>query len=431
MKRWRTGLILAALGLLLAGALALGLAWVREAWLAAPPPGLSTPVAPPRADAATLARGAYLVRIGNCGGCHSPRGGPALAGGVPLDTPFGTLYSSNLTPDPETGLGRWRAEDFRAALRLGRSRDGRLLYPGFPYTSYGAMTRADMDAIYLYLRSLAPVSRPRPAHQLSWPASSQHALALWRLAFFRPADVQEAARLAGESPGRYLVQAVGHCAECHGPRNRLGALRDATGLGGGWVGTQGWWAPSLNDPAEAGLQDWPLDRIAAWLRAGWSEQAVALGPMADVVADSLQHLSPEDAQAMARHLQSLPRVATPRPATEPAAAAQLALGRQVYARHCADCHGAQGEGRRQAGEPVYPALAGRRDVQQQRPDNLLQVLAKGGYAAATAAHPRPYGMPPLRQQLSEAELAAVASYVRQAWGHQASAVMEQQLLRLK
>nr|WP_233217936.1 c-type cytochrome [Roseateles chitinivorans] len=440
MRTFLRGLIGLSIALPVMALLLIAGAWARELWLAGRPAVSGAEDTNP----ALVARGAYLARVANCAGCHSPRGGAPLAGGLPLGTPFGTLFSSNLTPDPETGLGRWSADDFWRAMHHGRSRDGRLLYPAFPYTSYTAMTREDADAIFAWLRQQPAVRQTTPAHQLGWPYRWQTALAVWRLMYFTPGDApsQDEPGIdrgssrgeggqAASARGRYLVQAVGHCAECHAPRNRLGALRDATGLRGGWVGVQGWTAPSLADPRAAGVQDWSEDEVTHWLRAGWSPRGAALGPMADVVAESLQHLSEADARAIAVYLRGLPREAATPAEFKPAPPAQLDLGRQVYAKHCADCHGDRGQGRRIDGQPAYPPLAGNRAVTLDAPQNLLQTLADGGYAPATLAHPRPYGMPPWRQVLSEEEMAAVATVIRQSWGNQAPAVTTQDVLRLK
>ncbi|WP_416758758.1 c-type cytochrome [Roseateles sp. So40a] len=443
MRRFVRGLIGVAVAVPLMAVLLLAIAWGREVWLAGRPaqPGAED------TSPALIARGAYLARVANCAGCHSPRGGAPLAGGLPIGTPFGTVFTSNLTPDAATGLGRWTADDFWRAMHHGRSRDGRLLYPAFPYTSYTAMTREDADAIFAWLRQQPAVTQTPPPHQLGWPYRWQSALAVWRLMYFSPGDAlshedEGAAREASTAGpgqagqalvarGRYLVQAVGHCAECHAPRNRLGALRDAAGLRGGWVGVQGWIAPSLADPLAAGVQDWSEDEVRQWLRAGWSPRAAALGPMADVVADSLQHLSDTDARAMAVYLRALPREGGQRAEFSPAPPAQLELGRQVYAKYCVDCHGDQGQGRWIDGQPAYPPLAGNRAVTLDAPQNVLQMLADGGYAPTTEAHPRPFGMPPMRQVLSPEELAAVATVIRQSWGNQASSVTTQEALRLK
>lgn len=443
MRTFVRGLVGLAIAVPLMALLVIAGAWAREAWLAGRP-ALS---GAEETNPALLARGAYLARIANCAGCHSPRGGAPMAGGLPLGTPFGTLFSSNLTPDPETGLGRWTSDDFWRAMHHGRSRDGRLLYPAFPYTSYTAMSREDADAIFAWLRQQPAVRQTTPPHQLGWPYRWQTALAVWRLMYFTPGDAPSHGEARGTdgapagpgdavggqalARGRYLVQAVGHCAECHAPRNRLGALEDAAGLRGGWVGVQGWIAPSLADPRAAGVQDWSEEEVRQWLRAGWSPRGAALGPMADVVAESLRYLSDDDARAMAAYLHGLPREAGAAPAFKPASPAQMDLGRQVYAKHCADCHGDQGQGRRVDGQPAYPPLAGNRAVTLDAPQNVLQMLAAGGYAPTTPAHPRPFGMPPLKQVLTEAEMAAVATVIRQSWGNQASAVSEQDVLRLK
>ncbi|MFG5410509.1 c-type cytochrome [Piscinibacter sakaiensis] len=199
------------------------------------------------------ARGAYLARAGNCGGCHSAPGGAEMAGGRGIDTPFGTVYAGNLTPDPETGLGGWSAEDFWRALHHGRSRDGRLLVPVFPYPEYTRVRRADADDLYAYLRSLPAVRQSAPAHTLRFPFDTPLALAAWRLLYFTPGEqADDPARDAAWNRGRYLVRGLGHCGACHTPRNALGGPRDADEFGGGPIPMQRWIAPSLASAAEAG-----------------------------------------------------------------------------------------------------------------------------------------------------------------------------------
>ncbi|HKX95251.1 MAG TPA: cytochrome c, partial [Methylibium sp.] len=266
--------------------------------------------APPPAtafDAATVARGAYLARAGNCIGCHTARGGPDYAGGRGVDTPFGTVYAPNLTPDRETGLGDWNADAFWRALHNGRSKDGRLLTPAFPYPSYTRVTREDSDAIYAFLRSLPPVRQPNRPHALRFPYDSQAALAVWRALFFRPGRFEpEEGRSAAWNRGSYLVSGLGHCEACHAGRNWLGATRGGIELGGGLIPMQGWYAPSLAAPHEAGVQDWPEDEVVALLGGGVAPRATVMGPMSEVVFRSTQHLMPEDLRAMAVFLQSLP-----------------------------------------------------------------------------------------------------------------------------
>jgi mono/diheme cytochrome c family protein len=377
---------------------------------------------------ALIARGAYLARAGNCLGCHTARGGTPYAGGRAVPTPFGTVFAPNLTPDAEHGLGRWSADEFWRALHNGRSRDGRLLSPAFPYTNYTLVTRADSDALFAYLQSLPPAPDANRPHALRFPYGTQPALAVWRALFFRPAVFQpDASQDAAWNRGAYLVQGLGHCNACHAPRNALGATPGQQDFGGGMLAALGWYAPSLHDPAEAGVQRWSADELRRWLRTGRTDHAAALGPMGEVVLGSTQHLSDADLDAMGRYLQSLPLRSAPRPAA-PAADLQLReLGAKLYGKHCADCHGEQGQGV----PGIYPALAGNRTVTLANGANLLRVLLQGGFAPSTSGHPRPFGMPPFAGELSERELAAIASFVRNSWGQSAGDLTPLDIVRLK
>ncbi len=366
-----------------------------------------------------VARGAYLARVGSCAGCHTARGGAAYAGGRGIETPYGKVFAGNLTPDVATGLGAWSPADFWRALHHGRSRDGRLLYPAFPYPNYTQVTREDSDALYAYLRSLPAVQQPSPAHALRFPYNTQGALAVWRALYFRPGRPPvDPARSAEWNRGAYLVHGLGHCTACHTPRNALGAERKAQALGGGMVAGQGWYAPALDMSAEAGVAQWPLQDVVALLQTGVAPQGSVTGPMAEVVFRSTQHLTDADARAMAVYLQALPQRSPAAAAAAIPAATALQPGAKVYEQHCAQCHGDQGQG-----EPgAFPALAGNRAVLLADTTNLLRVVLQGGYLPATAGNPRPHGMPPFRQVLGDDEVAAVLSFVRNAWGNQAPAV---------
>ncbi len=400
---------------LLALALLLGLSGL-VLWLnlrGDPEPG-PTPAVP---GAELIARGAYLARAGNCMACHTERGGAPYAGGRPIDTPFGMVYASNLTPDPQTGLGLWNADDFWRALRNGRSRDGRLLYPAFPYPNYTQMQREDADALFAFLQSQQAVMQPNRAHQLRWPFSTQAALALWRALYFTPgAYPVEAEQSPAWRRGAYLVQSLGHCSACHAERNALGASRPLD-LAGGLIPMQNWYAPSLTDPAEAGVMDWPLKDIVDLLATGTSARGSAQGPMAEVVLHSTQYLSAEDLKAMATFLKSLPPA---KRKSEPAGpwAKPSATGAALYEKHCLQCHGDQGQGVVGA----YPALAGNRAVTLEPAVNLVQIVMHGGYPPATAGNPRPFGMPPYIMDLSETEVTELLNHLRSSWGHRASAV---------
>ncbi len=423
MKRATTALavVMALLGTLAAGV------W----WLGVHTPALGPSTAATDGAADVLARGAYLARAGNCVGCHTRRGGEPLAGGRAIDTPFGAVYAGNITPDLQTGIGAWSADDFWRALHHGRSRDGRLLAPAFPYTSTTRITRADADALYAWLMSQPPVAQANRAHTLRWPFGTQPALAVWRALFFRAGEQAPRPSQSAEwNRGAYLVQGVAHCDECHGARNALGALK-AGATGGSLLPGSNWYAPSLRASAEAGVADWPDAEIVALLKTGWSGRGHASGPMAEVVLRATQHLNDADLRAMAAYLKSLPAEERPASAArEPSkdvATARSLRGAQVYRDHCERCHGANGEG--VAG--AYPALAGNRAVMMARTTNLVHAVLHGGFAPATAGNPRPFGMPPFVLTLDDADIAAVLSHLRTAWGHAAPEISELDVHRVR
>ena len=408
-------------------------------------PAVSAPPAAPSArgpGASLVERGAYLARAGNCMACHTARGGAPWAGGRGIETPFGTVHAGNLTPDTDTGIGRWSADDFWRAMREGRSRDGRLLYPAFPYTSYSGITRADSDALHAYLMSLQPVRQANRPHALRWPYSTQAALWAWRALYFEPQRVEADPRRSAEwNRGAYLVRTLGHCAECHAPRNRWGALQDAPALRGGRMDAQRWYAPSLADVREGGAQGWSIDDTMTLLHTGRNPHASVLGPMAEAVLHGTQHLGDADLRAMSTYLRELPRHASPTSAGSPASPSAAAnavtpalrsLGAKRYEEHCAQCHGERGQGASSPNGAVgYPRLAGNRAVTLHDPSNLLQVALYGGFAPATAGQPRPLGMPPYVLNFSDTELAAVLTHIRTQWGNNAPPVTELQVQQLR
>lgn len=395
---------IAILAALAAVALSLALAWPRAEFVAA------TSSADWAATPENVARGAYLARAGNCIGCHTVRGGAAYAGGRAIDTPFGRFYSPNLTPDRATGIGAWNADDFWNALHNGIGRDGRLLYPSFPYPNYTRVTRADADALFAYFSSLAPRRQPNRPHALRFPYDQQAVLAGWRLLYFRPAvQREEPRRDAAWNRGAYLVEGLGHCGACHSERNRFGA--PVGGLDGGLMAAAGWHAPSL------ALHDWSRQDIAALLGSGISARGAATGPMAEVVARSLQHLTQDDLGAIADYLKTLP--APPAPPVAPAPAQQvLDAGRRIYEARCAQCHGDDGRGHPGA----TPPLAGNGALASGTAVNAIRMVVNGGFPPSTRANPRPHGMPPFGHQLSDTEVAAVLTYVGNSWGNTGPAV---------
>jgi mono/diheme cytochrome c family protein len=377
-----------------------------------------------------IRRGEYLARAGNCMACHTVRGGTPYAGGRPIATPFGTLFSTNLTPDAKTGLGSWTPGHFWRALHNGRSKDGRLLYPAFPYTEYTTVNREDADAIFAYLTSLPPAEQPARPHELRFPYNSQIALAVWRALFFEPRTFRDdASKTAEWNRGAYLVTGLGHCIACHGSRNVLGASTDLE-LSGGLIPSIGWYAPSLLSKDEAGVAHWRKEEIISLLKKGVSRQASTMGPMAEVVFTSTQFLSPADLSAMAAYLMDLPKSTHNRDAQSIASALAENVrvrGGKIYETHCANCHGVSGEGVSGA----YPALAGNRAVQLAVPANVIRVLLSGGYLPATQGNPRPFGMPPFAHVLSDNEIALISTYIRGAWGNNGKAVSAQQVTQFR
>jgi mono/diheme cytochrome c family protein len=419
------------LGVVLA-VIAIAVAWVwwRNRDDAPPSAAPTTASGAPGGD--LIARGAYLVRAGDCIGCHTARGGEPYAGGRGIETPFGVVYAPNLTPDPETGLGHWTDDDFWRALHNGRSRDGRLLYPAFPYPNYTRVTRADADAMHAYLRSLAPVVQPNLPHALRFPVNLQPALAVWRALYFEPGVyAPDSARSAGWNRGAYLVEGLGHCNACHTSRNALGAPVGPFDLAGGMIPVQNWYAPSLTSVDESSVAEWKPADVIELLRDGVSARNAVMGPMVEVVLHSTQYLTPDDLGAVTEFLRALPQTRTQAvaqsSAVRSAGQAAAARGATLYGTHCAGCHGEQGEGVPRA----YPALAGSRAVTMASPANLVHVVLRGGFPPATRGNPRPFGMPPFATVLSDEEVADLLSYIRGTWGNRAPAVSALEITRYR
>lgn len=391
--------------------------------------GVATPVAD---RAQQIQRGQYLARAGNCMACHTVRGGAAYAGGRALGTPFGTIYSSNITPDKESGIGRWNADDFWRALHDGRSRDGSFLYPAFPFTSYTKLSRDDTDALFAYLQTVKPVDRQDRPHALRFPYNQRILLAGWRALYFEPGQYRpDTGQSAQWNRGAYLVQGLGHCGACHSARNGLGANVSLEQLAGGMIPTLDWYAPPLNSDAKDGLGSWETQHLAALLKTGVSPRGAAFGPMAEIVGSSLQYLSDEDVNAMALYLKSLPPAGTPPdtagPAPAPAEAEHvMTLGKKLYGDLCIDCHSGKGQG----AAPDYPPLDGNHAVTGP-PANAIRIVLNGGFPPSTAGNPYPFGMPPFGPRLSDQEVAAVVSYVRNSWGNRAGFVSPSEVNRYR
>jgi mono/diheme cytochrome c family protein len=370
----------------------------------------------------TIRRGEYLAHAGDCIACHTQHDGPAFAGGLPMVTPFGTLYSPNITPDTQWGIGNWSANDFYQMLHTGRSRDGKLLYPAMPFPAYTKVTRADSDAIFAYLSSLQPVHVANRENELRFPYSSRSLLYGWRTLYFAEGEFKpDPGHDAQWNRGAYLVAGLGHCATCHTAINALGGSSDDKAFAGGLIPMQDWYAPSLTLNKESGLGDWPLEDIVALLKTGNSRRGAVYGPMAEVVHNSLQYLSDPDVRAMAVYLKTVPEHGpgeqVPPGATQ-VSASVLAQGSHIYAAQCANCHGMEGRGQ----PPAYPPLAQNRSIEMPSAVNAIRMVLNGGYPPQTAGNTRPYGMPPFAQTMNDADIAAVVTYIRVAWGNRGQPV---------
>ena len=374
----------------------------------------------------SLARGEYLAHIGGCIACHTNKGGAPLAGGRRIDTPFGSVFSSNLTPSQTHGLGAWTATDFQYALQWGRSRDGRLLLPVFPYNHTSVFTPQDVQSIFDWLKTLKPIESAQASHRLTWPLGTQPVIAIWRSLFFKPTPFKENANESAEwNRGAYLVQRAGHRAACHGQRNALGSFPAVDDLSGGFLSPQMWFAPSLIDASQTTLATSTVSDTADLLRIGQSHLAHASGPMGEFVQHSGQYLTQADALAIARYLKSKNKPAPPSRTSSPdlRMAASSPAAQALYQTHCATCHGKDGEGKPNA----YPALAGNPAVVLSQPDNRIQMALYGGYGPSTEGRPRPFGMPPYLFTLDNQQIADVLNHIRSQWGNQAPAVSPMQV----
>jgi mono/diheme cytochrome c family protein len=403
-------IIKSILGLFLLAALLIGALNFRDESTIAPV--VSTPE--------LVERGKYLALVGNCAGCHTLPGKAAYSGGYGVPTPFGQIVAGNLTPHKEQGIGTWTNNDFWRALHNGRSKDGRLLYPAFPYPNYSLVTQDDSNALFAYLSSLPPSAsvNVQPT-TLRFPYNSQAALAVWRALYFSPAASDTAAptQVNESARGAYIVNGLGHCGACHAQRDRFGGVSDAKKLRGGVIPVLNWYAPSL---ASTHI----MNDVATYLKVGKTEKHYASGPMAEIVFGSTQYLTDADAKAIQVYLASLPRDPLAQGA-RPSASSQI--GAKVYQDYCQDCHGKTGEGLPNA----YPALAANPAVLMDSTASLVRMIVEGGFGAATAKNPQPHGMPPYGQVLSPLEIAGVITHIRSSFGNQAGFVSEIEVLKYR
>jgi mono/diheme cytochrome c family protein len=366
--------------------------------------------AAPSPSSSAIARGKYVATEADCRSCHTAPGGKPYAGGYPLKSPFGTLYGPNITPDKQTGIGAWTRADFEKALRLGVGKDGSYLYPAMPYENYTKMTAADMDALWAYMRSVPAVNNTPPKNSMSFPFNIRTGIAVWQGVYFKPGPfVPDAQKNAQWNRGAYLVQVMGHCSQCHTPRNLAQAMEMQHSLGGATI--EGWYAPDISGDAQSNLNKWTADELAKFLKTGVApNNSKAVGPMQEAVHDSLRLMTDADLQAVAAYLKDQPPI-EPESATRARwADTRQDGGKLQYENHCSSCHQSNGKGI--AGS--VPALAGDGAVTAREPYNIIMAVLQG-----FDPHGNYGAMASFADALTDEQIADVANYVRTAWGNDA------------
>jgi mono/diheme cytochrome c family protein len=366
-------------------------------------------------DAAQIARGQYLVAAGDCMSCHLREGGEPFAGGLGLKTPFGLIYSSNITSDRETGIGAWSSDQFYHAMHDGKGVHGENLYPAFPYPWFRRASRADDDAIFAYLKTTPAVSYTPPQNQLPFPLNIRSMVGGWNLLFLDTHDYQPDPRQSPEwNRGAYLVNGLGHCGACHTPKNTFGADKSAQGLHGGDL--DNWVAPDLTSNARTGLGRWNVEDITEFLRTGRNSRAAAGGAMADVITYSTSLMSDDDRRAIAAYLKS--QSASPDIAVSPPDAGAMRRGAEIYSDACTSCHLEDG-----VGQPrLFPPLGEDSVLQQANPAGLEHLILAGVRVGTSPSRPSPLTMPSFAWKLTDEEIADVSTFIRNSWGNHAPPV---------
>jgi mono/diheme cytochrome c family protein len=393
-----------------------------------PSPVTTTSAAPASLAPSPIERGKYLATAGNCVSCHTRPGGLPFTGGLAFATPFGTIYSTNITPDNGTGIGKWKAEDLRRAMHEGLAPDGRRLFPAFPYTSFTKVTDADVDDIYAYLRSLKPERYTPPENSFlfrqRWPMMQ------WNALFFEPARFKpDASKSAEWNRGAYLVDGLGHCSACHTPRNLFMAEVASRAYGGGSGiahevakdELRPWSGVNLTS-AKEGLAAWSVGDLAKYLQTGFSTRAGTFGPMNDVIVNSLKQMTPQDVRAMAVYIKSLPAYES---ATAAVTADEAKAGAAIYKDRCEKCHLSSGRG----GMFTGPPLSGSAVVQTDDPASLINIILFGPMVPKEVSLGAWETMKGYLDILNDTETAAVANYVRGSWSNRGRTVSPSDVAR--
>jgi alcohol dehydrogenase (quinone), cytochrome c subunit len=387
----------------------------------------------------STSRGEYLARAGDCVACHSAPGGKAFAGGLKMGTPLGAIYSTNISPDPETGIGSYDLEDFDRAVRQGIAKDGHRLYPAMPYPSYAKLTDPDVAALYdFFMKQVPPVHQANLHNEIPQWLNFRWPIAIWSFLFTTSGSyVAKSGHDADWNRGAYLVQGLGHCGACHTPRGlawQEKALDDGNTnyLSGALL--DAWYAPDLRGDVRTGLGSWSKDDLVDFLKHGHNRGETAFGSMIDVVNNSTPYLSDSDINAIAVYLKSLPATSTQQPvAYDDATTAGLRSGHAsqpgatIYADTCANCHGFDAKGF----APYTPALTGNPIVLDDDPSSLINLVLNGSNPLVVKGTPDPYRMPQFRLQYSDQEIADVVTFIRNGWGNQAPPIEAAQVAKLR
>jgi len=388
-----------------------------------PPQLLTLPTSPSLPNAAQVERGRYMVVAGDCVSCHTREGGQTLAGGLGMNTPFGTIYTPNLTSDAATGIGNWTPDQFYRAMHEGMGLHAPL-YPAFPYAYFTKISRADSDALLAYLKTTPAVNYTAPANRLPFPLNIRFMVHGWNLLFFKPGEFQpDSSKSAQWNRGAYLVNGAGHCAQCHTPTNVLGANDAKKPFHGGEL--DNWVAPDLTANTRTGLGAWTSADIVEYLKTGRNGHAQAGGPMAEVVSYSTSMMNDADLAAVAAYLKDLP--ASPAAMLPALDAGAMKRGAAIYSDACASCHLEKGVGQAR----YFPPLSADAVLQQDNPAGLAHLILAGVRTAPTTTRPSPLSMPSFAWKLSDQEIADVSTYIRNSWGNHASAVNAGQVAKMR
>lgn len=382
------------------------------------------------ADANLIARGEYLTKAADCVACHTTKDGKPFAGGLAFKTPMGTLYSPNITPDKATGIGSWTDEEFLRALHEGKGKNGENLYPAFPYTSYTLLKDDDVKAIKAYLFSLPAVHQPNRENDMPFPFNQRWGLWFWNLVNFDGQRFEpDSSKDAQWNQGAYFVEALGHCGECHTPRNITMGMKDSKAYAGTEI--DGWTAFNITSDPHAGIGGWSQEQIVQYLRSGHVDgKAQAAGPMAEVIENSTRHLTDSDLNAMAVYLRTLKplnpddetksRSDWGQPATSvntlrgmPFTADNNTEGARLYLGNCASCHSFTGEG---VQDGYYPSLMKNSVVGASTPNNLINVILHG---VSRKTNDGEVFMPGFANTLTDEQVVSLSNYLLQQFGQPA------------